>query len=326
VVTAIRDEFERAAEPHRAELLVHCYRMLGSVHDAQDLVQETMLRAWRAYDGYDPERASIRTWLYRIATNACLNALESRARRPLPSGVGRAFDDPDAPFVPGLEVTWLEPFPDDLLRTAALDPASSALTRSRLRLAMVAALQLLPARQRAALILREVLEVPAAEVADILNTTTAGVNSALQRARARLEAAGIDADAQSEPDADQRAVVERYLVAFERADVARLTAMLAEDVVLEMPPMWNWYVGPKAYGGFMHRVFRTRGTTWRTIPLWANGQAGFAAYALGESGRFELNTVQVLTVDDGRVTRTTVFQAEHVFALFFLPPILEESH
>jgi RNA polymerase sigma-70 factor (ECF subfamily) len=284
-----------------------------------------MLRAWLAYDRYEPpERASLRTWLYRIATNAWLNALEGRAWRPLPLGVGLAFDDPEAAFVPGFEVTWLEPLPDDLSRATAVDPASSAVTRSRLRLAMVAALQLLPARRRAALILREVLDVPAAEVADILNTTIAGVNSALQRARARLEAAGIDADAQSEPDARQRAVVERDVVAFERADVDRLTAMLAEDVVLEMPPMWNWYVGPKAYGGFMYRVFRTRGTTWRTIPLRANGQAGFAAYALGDSGRFELHTVQVLTVEGGRVTHTTVFQAEHVFALFGLPRMPEE--
>jgi RNA polymerase sigma-70 factor (ECF subfamily) len=299
------DEFEAAVEPHRHELRVHCYRMLGSVHDADDLVQETMLRAWRAYDRYDPERASVRTWLYRIATNACLNALESRSRRPLPSGLGPRFDDPEAAFVPGVEVPWLEPFP--------ADPAASAVERSQLRLAFVAALQLLPPRQRAALILREVLEVPAVGVAELLGTTTASVNSALQRARARLGDVGVDPEAQAEPAGEQRAIVDRYVAAFERVDIAELTALLADNVVLEMPPMWNWYVGPEAYAGFMRRVFRLRGATWRTVPLWANGEAGFAAYAAGA-----LHTVQILTVAGGRVTRTTVYQDEAVFDLFSL--------
>jgi RNA polymerase sigma-70 factor (ECF subfamily) len=298
-------EFEAAIEPHRHELRVHCYRMLGSAHDAEDLVQETMLRAWRAYTTYDPERASIRTWLYRIATNACLNALESRKRRPLPSGVGPAFDDPEAAFVPGFEVPWLQPLP--------ADPAASAVERSQLRLAFVAALQLLPPRQRAALILCEVLDVPAAGVADLLGTTTASVNSALQRARARLSEVGIDPDAHAEPAADQRAVVNRFVAAFERADVAELTALLADDVVLEMPPMWNWYRGTDDFGAFMRRVFRTRGEDWRTVPLWANGEAGFAAYASGA-----LRTVTILTVEAGRVTRMTVYQDETVFDLFAL--------
>lgn len=299
------DDFEAATTPHRRELRVHCYRMLGSAHDADDLVQETLLRAWRAYDRYDPERASVRTWLYRIATNACLNALESRERRPLPSDVGAVFDDPEAPFVPGFEVPWLEPLP--------VDPETSAVERSRLRLAFVAALQLLPPRQRAALILREVLDVPASEVAESLGMTTAGVNSALQRARAGIVAAGVNPDAQAEPVGEQRAVAERYVAAFKRADVGALTALLADDVVLEMPPMWNWYVGTAAYGAFMRRVFRLRGTTWRTVPLWANGETGFAAYAAGE-----LHTVQILTVCDGRVVRTTAYQDEKVFDLFLL--------
>jgi len=196
-------DFEAATEPHRHELGVHCYRMLGSVHDAEDLVQDTLLRAWRAYDRYDADRASLRTWLYRIATNACLNALENRARRPLPSGASDVFDDPEASFAPGFEVPWLDPFP--------ADPAASVVERSRLRLAFVAALQLLPPRQRAALILREVLEVPAKDVADSLGMTTAGVNSALQRARARLVEVGVDPDAQAEPVGEQRAVVDRYM-------------------------------------------------------------------------------------------------------------------
>jgi RNA polymerase sigma-70 factor, ECF subfamily len=298
--------------PYRRELLVHCYRMLGSPHDAEDLLQETLLRAWRAAESFDPTRASLRTWLYRIATNACLNALESRRSRPLPSGIGERFDDPDAAFAPGLEVPWLMPLPTD--------PAAAAVERSRLRLALVAALQLLPARQRAALILREALDMPAAEVAQALELTTAAVNSALQRARARLAEVGVDPDAQADSPQVQRAVVERYVAAFERADVAALTALLAEEVVLEMPPMWNWYAGRTDYAGFMERVYRTRGTDWRTVPLWANGEAGFAAYVDGS-----LHSVQLLTVSSGLVLRATVFSTPAVFALFDLPPALAMS-
>jgi len=300
------DEFAVAVEAHRRELRMHCYRMLGSVHDADDLVQETMLRAWRARDAYDADRASLRTWLYRIATNACLTAIQGRARRPLPSDIGARFDDPEAAFVPGFEVPWLQPFP--------ADPAASAVERSQLRLAFVAALQLLPPRQRAVLLLREVLDVPAADVAAVLDTTVASVNSALQRARARLAASGVDPDAGTEPADAQRAVVDRYVAAFERGDVSGLTGLLIDAAVLEMPPMWNWYRGTEAYAGFMRRVYRLRGTEWRTQPLWANGEAGFAAYAAGE-----LHSIQVLTVHSGQVSRITVYQDETVFDLFCLP-------
>jgi RNA polymerase sigma-70 factor, ECF subfamily len=318
VPSSMSDEFGQAAEPFRRELLVHCYRMLGSVHDAQDLVQETLTRAWRAFDRYDPQRASLRTWLYRIATNACLNALESRTRRPLPSGVGQPFDDPEAAFVPGFEVPWLQPFPDDLLRSTPNDPALSAVERSRLRLALVAAMQLLPARPRAVLILREVLDVSADEVAEMLDMTPAAVNSALQRARRRLDAAGIDPDTMSEPEKSQRTVVDRYVAAFERADVAGLTRLLTDDVVLEMPPMWNWYLGADAYGGFLARVFRTRGADWRMVPVAANGQPAVAAYARQAVNAYELHTVHVFTVDHGAISRTTVFQDPDVFGLFNL--------
>jgi RNA polymerase sigma-70 factor (ECF subfamily) len=302
-MSRVEADFERAVARHRHELLVHCYRMLGSVHDAEDAVQETLLRAWRAADRFDPSRASLRTWLYRIATNACLTALESRSSRPLPSSVGPAFDDPDAPLVPNLDVPWLTPIPGD--------PEASAVERSRLRLALVAALQLLPARQRAALILREALDLPAAEVGESLGMTTAAVNSALQRARATLARTGVDPDAAVEPPAEQRAVVDRYVDAFERADVPAITALLADDIVLEMPPNVNWFAGREDYAGFMRRVYRLRGTGWRTEPIWANGEAGFVAYVDGK-----LHTVQVLTVADGRVTRTSVFQAPEVFELF----------
>jgi RNA polymerase sigma-70 factor (ECF subfamily) len=313
------DTFRAAVEPHRRELLVHCYRMLGSVDDAQDLLQETMTRAWRAFAHYDPRRASMRTWLYRIATNACLNALKSRQRRPLPADIGPVFDDPDAAFVPGFEIPWLQPFPDTLLGVAPADPAELALERARLRLAVVVALQLLPARQRAVLVLREVLDAPAAEVADLLDTSTAAVNSALQRAKATLAAARVALAAPREPDDEQRAVVDAWVAAFEAADVTALTRLLCDDVVLEMPPMWNWYRGVADYGAFMTRVFRSRGTRWRSVPVAANGQPGIAAYRAGSDGKYLRHTVQVFTVRGGRIARTTVFQDPHVFALFDLP-------
>ncbi|MBZ5737624.1 RNA polymerase subunit sigma-70 [Nocardioides mangrovi] len=295
--------FEAAVAPYRRELLVHCYRMLGSPHDAEDLLQETLLRAWRAADRYDASRSSLRTWLYRIATNACLNALQSARSRPLPSGVGEVFTDPDADFVPGTEVPWLVPLP--------ADPEAGAVERSRLRIALVAALQLLPARQRAVLLLREALELPAAEVAAALDMSTAAVNSALQRARTRLAEEGVDPEGQAEPPAQQRAVVDRYVAAFERADVAAIVAMLADDVVMEMPPMWNWYRGRADYGGFMERVFRTRGTSWQTKPVWANGEAAFLCRRDGEP-----HSMQVATTSGDLITRLTVHADPAVFALF----------
>lgn len=314
-------EFAGAAEAYRRELLVHCYQMLGSVHEAEDLVQETMLRAWRAYDRYDPGLASMRTWLYRIATNACLNALEGRTRRPLPSGVGQPFDDPDGAFVPGFEVPWLQPIPDRLLGVTPEDPAVLAAERSGLRLALVAALQLLSAKQRAALILRDVLGFSAAEVADMVDMSTAAVTSALQRARAKFAGPSLDADLLKEPEAAQRQLVDRYVAAFERADVEGITRLLAEAVVLEMPPMWNWYVGPVAYSRFMARVFDMRGRDWRTVPISANRQPAMAAYDR-QGDHYQLHTLQVFTIEEGAIVRTTVYQDPEVFSIFELPKVL----
>jgi RNA polymerase sigma-70 factor, ECF subfamily len=291
--------------------------MLGSAEEAEDLVQETLLRAWRAADSYDPQRASLRTWLHRIATNACLSALEGRARRPLPSGLGPAGDDPLAPLVPSLDVPWLQPFPDAWLG----DPADAAQQRAGLRLALVAALQLLPARQRAALILREVLQLPAAEVAQALGSSVASVNSSPQRARATLRAAGPALEELREPaEPGERAVVKRYLAAFEAADVPGLTRLLAEDVVLEMPPVALWLAGRAHYCQFMERVFAMRGTGWRLLPVQANGSPALAAYAPDPAtGGVRAHSLQVFAVTGGLIRHCVTFADPAVFGLFGLP-------
>jgi RNA polymerase sigma-70 factor, ECF subfamily len=297
-------------EPYRGELVAYCYRMLGSFHEAEDLAQETMLRAWKARDRYDAARASVRTWLYRIAANACLSALQGRARRPLPSGLGAPSDDPAAPLTPAFDIPWLQPFPD-----ARFDIG----VRADLRLALVAAMQVLPPRQRAVLVLREVLEFSAAEVAGQLDTTVAAVNSALQRARAALAGVG-DAGEITEPDdPGSRAVIDRYVRAFEAADVPALVRLLADEAVLEMPPVPLWYRGRRDYGRFMRRVFEMRGTGWGVRRLSANGQPAFAAYAPEPGGGHRRHSLQVFTVTGGRVTSNVVFADPAVFDAFGLP-------
>jgi RNA polymerase sigma-70 factor (ECF subfamily) len=295
---------------YRGELVAFCYRMLGSVHEAEDLVQETLLRAWKARDRYDPARASVRTWLYRIAAHVCLTALEGRGRRPLPSGLGVPSGDVQAPLTPALDVPWLQPFPD-----ARFDVE----VRADLRLAWVAAVQVLPARQRAVLVLREVLAFSAAEVAEQLQTTVAAVNSALQRARAALADVG-DAHAVTEPDDPKvRAVVQRYMRAFEAADVPALVRLLADDAVLEMPPVPLWYRGSRNYGRFLQRVFTMRGTGWRMREARAGGQPALAAYAPQPGGGCRLHSLQVFTVTGARIARTVVFTDPSVLDVFELP-------
>jgi len=321
-VTVSAEDLERRIEPFRSELVAYCYRMLGSPHDAEDLVQETFLRAWRARGEFDATRASLRTWLYRIATNACLTALRSRGRRPLPSGLVAA-SDPLRPLAHGGEITWLQPLPDALIDSA--DPARTVVDRSTLRLAFAAALQRLSARERGALILRDVLGFSAAETAEILAASVASVNSALQRSRSRLRQAGVDGERRAEPSAaEQRTWINRYMKAFEHADVEGLKRLLSDDVLMEMPPMINWFVGPDNYGVFMRWVFDVGGTDWRLEPIAGNGQPGFAAYRrAGED--YELHTVQLFTVAEDGITRNSVFQDRDVIAAFRLPLRLERS-
>jgi RNA polymerase sigma-70 factor (ECF subfamily) len=316
-----QQEFIDQAAPFRAELIAHCYRMLGSVQDAEDLVQETYLRGWRGYEAFE-ERAALRTWLYRIATNACLTALESRGRRPLPSGLVAPNEDPSAPLVRG-EATWLQPLPDALL---GADPGKAAVDRGSLRLAFVAAVQHLSARQRATLILRDVLDFSAAESAEILGMSTPAVNSALQRARGQLRAAGVPEDEVAEPSEQEvRARIDRFVEAFERADVAAIKQLLTHDVLLEMPPMVNWFVGREHYGTFMDWVFSVC-RDWRMVRTAANGQPALAAYWRVEGGAYRLHTLQVLTVTAAGISRNTVYTDSEVFTAFGLPEELAGIH
>jgi RNA polymerase sigma-70 factor, ECF subfamily len=317
------EDFARLTEPLRAELLAHCYRMLGSVHDAEDQVQETLLRAWRSFGAFEG-RASLRTWLYRIATNACLRALETRARRPLPSGLGAPGLDrpgPDGDAGGGAEITWLEPFPDARRpRGEPADPASIVAARADTRLALIAALQYLPARQRAVLLLRDVLGWHAAEVAGLLGTSTAAANSMLQRARAQLGDAAPSRDQLREPaDPADRDLVGRYAAAFADADVAALMRLLTADAVFEMPPQPQWIAGRAAVGAFLGgRVLAGPGR-FRLVPAPANGQPGLATYLRAPDGTFAAEALQVLTIRGGRIARITAFRDPGLFAVFGLP-------
>jgi RNA polymerase sigma-70 factor, ECF subfamily len=320
VVEATAQEHSEAHERYRGDLLAHCYRMLGSFDEAEDSVQETLLRAWRASDRYDPQRASVRTWLHRIATNVCLTALEGRGRRPLPSGLGPAGEDPQVPLVPSLDVPWLQPFPDARLG----DPAVLAQQRAGLRLGFVAALQLLPPRQRAVLLLRDALQLPASDVAEILAASVASVNSSLQRARATLQAAGMSPDALREPeDPTARGVIERYLAAFEAADAPALARLLADDAVLEMPPVPLWLVGVRHYREFMERVFAMRGREWHLRLTEANGSTGLAAYVRDPADDVpHAHSIQVFDVRAGLIQRAVTFVDPTIFDLFRLPTSL----
>jgi len=315
-------DFARLTDPFRPELLAYCYRMLGSVHDAEDQLQETLIRAWRSYGQFEG-RASLRTWLYRIATNSCLRALENRSRRPLPAGLGGPAD-PDGPLDPAAtEVRWLEPFPDVLLDAALADPAAIVTSRQDLRLALIAALQYLPGRQRSVLILRDVLMWRAAEVAELLGTSTVAVNSVLQRARVGLRDAAPVRDEVREPaDGRQRALVDQYAAAIENADVTDLMRLLRADATFEMPPQSAWFLGREEIGRFLAvNVLREPGAL-RTIPTSANGQPALAVYRRDPDGAFRAHVVQVLTCSTAGVAGIVAFRDPRLFAAFALPPEL----
>jgi RNA polymerase sigma-70 factor (ECF subfamily) len=314
------EEFAQLTDPYRSELLAHCYRMLGSVDDAEDQVQETLLRAWRAYGDFEG-RSSMRTWLYRIATNTCLRALETRTRRPLPSGLGAPTEDPGGP-VPAalLDVPWLQPIPDSLTGRGADDPATIIAARASMRLALIAALQYLPPRQRAVLILRDVLGWRAAEVADLLGTSTAAANSALQRARAQIASLAPAEDDILEPDDPKlRDLLMRYATAFETADVAGLTALLRADAVLEMPPLAIWFAGRDRVSQFLADRVLIRPGKFALTAAAANGQPSVAAYQRTDDGDYCAHAIQVLTVGAAGISRIVSFNDGGLFPAFGLP-------
>jgi RNA polymerase sigma-70 factor (ECF subfamily) len=314
-----RAEFARDTEPFRRELLAYCYRLLGSVDDAEDLVQEVYLRAWRSYGGFQG-RSSLRTWLYQIATNTCLSALQQRARRPLPSGLGSPAEYSGGPPVTAEpEVMWLQPIPDALVSAGSADPAAVVVSRESLRLALIASFQYLPPRQRAVLILREVLGFPAAEVAEMLGTSTAAVKSALQRARARLHEEAPAADGVAEPtEPAARALLEEYISAFETADAAALKRLLRRDAVLELPPSPDWFAGGDAVAGAVAGLGSPG--DWRMLPTAANGQPAAAAYLRDADGCYRAYGIAVLTVTTTGIARIVAFGDPGLVGRFGFPP------
>jgi RNA polymerase sigma-70 factor (ECF subfamily) len=318
------DTFLEQVEPMRRELTAHCYRMLGSVHDAEDLVQETYLRAWRSFHGFD-HRSSLRTWMYRIATNACLTALKGRQRRPLPTGLGAPPDDPTGSLDSRPEVPWLEPLPDAMVWSDAdPDPADAVVSRDSVRLAFVAALQHLTAQQRAVLILRDVLAWRASEVATAHDLSVAAVNSTLQRARSHLERYTASTD---EPDSSATLpggrpsdLLERHVAAFESYDIESMVHLLTEDAVWEMPPFTGWYAGNRQIARLISTQCPASGAgDMRMVPTAANGQPALALYMRDEGGVHRAFQIQQLTVDGDRIAHVVCYFDTSLFTTFGLP-------
>ncbi|MCX4983016.1 sigma-70 family RNA polymerase sigma factor [Streptomyces sp. NBC_00572] len=318
--TATTDELDK----YRRELTGYCYRMLGSSFEAEDAVQDTMVRAWKAIDSFEG-RSSLRSWLYRIATNVCLDALNAGNKRARPMDLTSPTPVAQAQLVKQPEITWLEPVPDGRVLPSVADPAETAVSRETVRLAFVAALQHLPPKQRAVLILREVLAWKASEVAELLDTSVASVNSALQRARATLaEQAPAASDTANPLDEEQKALLERYVAAFEGYDMKALTALLHEDATMSMPPYDLWLQGHDDIVGWMLGVGEVCAGS-KLVPTVANGSPAFAQYHPDPStGGFSPWALIVLELRDGKVAGMDFFlDTERWFPLFDLPARLE---
>ena len=307
-------------EEYRVGLTGYCYRMLGSAFEADDAVQETLVRAWRSFDRFEG-RSAVRSWLYRIATNVCFDMLNGRQRRARPMDLSspKPSTTPLGPQLP--EITWIQPIPDGRVLVAGDDPAEQTVARESIRLAFIAALQHLPPRQRAVLILREVLRLRAEEVAELLGSTVASVNSALQRARSTLAASDLsDTDAIDPMDDAHRELLDRYVDAFERYDMESLTSLLHEDATLSMPPYELWMRGHADISGWMLGTGKAcRGS--RLVPTWANGSPAFGQYRpSGPGGSHEPWALQVVEVSEGRIVGLNSFlDTENLFPLFGLP-------
>jgi RNA polymerase sigma-70 factor (ECF subfamily) len=302
-------DFAADTEPYRRELLAHCYRMLGSVDDAEDVVQDVYLRAWRSYDGFEG-RSSVRTWLYRIATNACLSSLAHRSRRVLPSGLGGPAEDPMTPPV-AAEVQWVEPVPDSML-----DPAVIVTARESLRIALIAALQRLPGRQRAVFVLRDVLSWSAADVAQVMGVSTAAVKSTLQRARAQLAQEPPDVEQATDPG-ELSGVLSSYIAAVEEADGAALERLLRADARIEATPWRTWFSGRATCVPYLVKQVLGAPGDWRLLPTAANCQPAVVGYLQGRA-----YGVLVLTVTPTGIARIHAFGAPELVERFGFPAAL----
>lgn len=314
-----RAAFDALVAPFRRELKAHCYRMSGSVHDAEDLLQDTLLRAWRALSKFEG-RSSLRTWLYRVATSACLDAADKKKARTLPMSLGPAATTHEG-MQPDPEIGWLEPLPAGMVPELPVNPEVRFSARESVSLAFLAALQRLPPKQRAVLLLRDVLGWPATECAELLETSVPSVNSALQRARDTMAtASAVPPPAPAESDTAVRSLLARYVRAWEEADVPGLVALLHEDAVLSMPPMSGWFQGPRSIGdaiGAMVLPKEARGV-FRLVPIEANGESGFAMYAKDAAGVYRAQAIHVVRIAGAKVAEVTAFIDATLFPAFGL--------
>lgn len=325
-----RGAFAALTEPYRHELQVHCYRMLGSLMEAEDMVQDTLLKAWVNRESY-AGRGTLRAWLYKIATNTCLDEIARRPRRGLPMSFSEPADPHQAPGEPVLDPIWLEPYPDRLLPSLPPDPAARFDQGQSVRLAFLVALQELPPRQRVVLLLRDVLGWPAAEVAGLLDASVSAVHSALYRARGQLSAVDVDvsdaAVATDPSDSDEQLLLDRYVHAWEAADIERLTLLLKEDATFPMPPLPGWYRGREDIIAFVSATVLAgeAADRWRFVPTRANGLPAFGLYRRPEDGTgYEPFAIQLVTLEEGRVADATTFGFPRLFEPFGLPPTLPD--